>query len=55
MDSVYIDSISFETPALHTITTYPKDGIYVSDVYLEGSSWNYAGGFLEESRPMELL
>ncbi len=60
MNGVSIDSLSFETPVLTSadptsLSGYPKDGVYVSGVYLEGASWNMAGGFLEESRPMELL
>ncbi len=60
MNGVSIDSLSYDTPVLNTadtstITAYPKDGVYVSGVFLEGATWNYAGCFLEESRPMELL
>ncbi|MBS0646965.1 MAG: hypothetical protein JSR97_10315 [Verrucomicrobia bacterium] len=28
---------------------------YVSGIYLEGATWNCIGGFLDESRPMELI
>jgi dynein heavy chain len=27
----------------------------VSGIYLEGATWNFTGGYLEESRPMELI
>jgi dynein heavy chain len=60
MNGVSIDGLSYDTPVLNTadtttVTAYPKDGVYVSGIFLEGATWNYAGGFLEESRPMELL
>ena len=60
MNGVSIDSLSYETPVTisgdkASVTAYPKDGVYVSGVYLEGATWNYTGGFLEESRPMELI
>lgn len=60
MNGVSIDSLIYETPILttgdkSTITTHPKDGVYVFGLYIEGATWNFPGGFLEESRPMELI
>ncbi len=60
MNGVSIDSLSYETPVTisgdkNSITGYPKDGVYVSGIFIEGATWNYTGGFLEESRPMELI
>ena len=60
LNGVSIDSLSYETPVLQssdpsTLSGYPKDGVYVSGIFLEGATWNFAGSFLEESRPMELL
>lgn len=60
MNGVSIDTLSFETPVLNsgyadTITTYPKDGVMVSGLFIEGATWNFDGGFVEESRPMELI
>ena len=59
-NGVSIDSLSYETPVLatsdrSTLGGYPKDGVYVHGIFLEGATWNFPGGFLEESRPMELL
>jgi len=59
-NGVSIDSLSYETPVLSTvdITTlqgYPKDGVYVYGIYIEGANWNFPGGFIEESKPMELI
>lgn len=59
-NGVSIDSLSYETPVLAssdkgTLSGYPKDGVYVYGIFLEGATWNYSGGFLEESRPMELI
>ena len=59
-NGVSIDTLSYDNPVLTTsdattITDYPKDGVYVSGLYLEGATWNFPGGFLEESRPMELV
>ncbi len=59
-NGVSIDSLSYETPVLasldkSTLPGLPKDGVYVSGIYLEGATWNFGGGFLEESRPMELI
>jgi dynein heavy chain, axonemal len=60
MNGVSIDSLSYETTVLtssdrSTITAAPKDGVYVYGIFIEGSTWNFPGGFLEESRPMELI
>lgn len=60
MNGVSIDSLSYETPVTvsgdkASINGYPKDGVYVSGIYIEGATWNYTGGYLEESRPMELI
>ena len=59
-NGVSIDSLSYETPVLtssekSTITAHPKDGVYVSGIFIEGATWNFPGGYLEESRPMELI
>ena len=59
-NGVSIDSLSYETPVLTTgdkasLPGHPKDGVYVSGIFLEGATWNFSGGFLEDSRPMELL
>ncbi len=59
-NGVSIDSLSYETPVTisgdkSSISGYPNDGVYVSGVFLEGATWNYTGGYLEESRPMELI
>merc|ERR1712167_515712 len=37
------------------ITAYPKEGVYVSGLYVEGACWNFSSGFFEEPRPMELI
>lgn len=60
MNGVSIDSLSYETPVTvsgdkSSIIGYPKDGVYVSGIYIEGATWNFTGGYLEESRPMELI
>mmetsp|Transcript_11537 Transcript_11537/g.25166 ORF Transcript_11537/g.25166 Transcript_11537/m.25166 type:complete len:1708 (-) Transcript_11537:108-5231(-) len=59
-NGVSIDSLSYETPVTvsgdkSSVSGYPKDGVYVSGVFIEGATWNYTGGYLEESRPMELI
>jgi dynein heavy chain, axonemal len=59
-NGVSIDSLSYETPVTisadkTSIVGQPKDGVYVSGIYLEGATWNFTGGYLEESRPMELI
>jgi dynein heavy chain len=57
---VSIDSLSYENPVTvsgdkTSILGAPKDGVYVSGISLEGATWNFTGGYLEESRPMELI
>jgi dynein heavy chain len=59
-NGVSIDTLSYENPVLQTamadsIEHPPKEGVYVNGLYLEGATWNFPGGFLEEPRPMELL
>ena len=60
VNGVSIDSLNFETPVMtssdrSSITVYPRDGIYASGICIEGATWSFQGGSLEESRPMELL
>jgi len=60
MNGLSIDSLSYETPVQISgdklsISSYPKDGVYVSGIFLEGATWNFTGSYLEESRPMELI
>jgi dynein heavy chain len=40
---------------LTQISSHPKEGVYVSGLYVENSCWNFPGGFLEEPKPMELI
>jgi dynein heavy chain, axonemal len=59
-NGVSIDTLSYETPVTtshekSSITSYPKDGVYVSGIFIEGATWNFPNGIMEESRPMELL
>lgn len=59
-NGVAIDALSWEFPVLQhadvtQITNAPKEGVYVSGLYVEGACWNFGAGFLEEPRPMELI
>jgi dynein heavy chain len=59
-NGVAIDALSWDFPVLQhnditQITAYPKEGVYVSGLYVEGACWNFASGYFEESRPMELV
>ena len=59
-NGVAIDALSWEFPVLqHTevaqITAYPKEGVYVSGLFVEGACWNFNGGYFEEPKPMELI
>ncbi len=58
--ALYALQQSYETPVLVSLEKSslpgpPKDGVYVSGIFLEGATWNFQAGILEESRPMELL
>ena len=60
VNGVSIDSLSYETPVMtshekSSITSHPRDGVYAFGLSIEGATWNYPGGVLEESRPMELM
>lgn len=60
VNGVSIDTLSYETPVMlssekNSIASHPRDGIYASGIFIEGATWNYPAGILEESRPMELL
>lgn len=55
-----IDSLNYETVILPTadktkVGGHPNEGIYVSGISIEGATWNYEDGHLEDSRPMELI
>ena len=59
-NGVAIDALSWEFPVLQhhdtaQVTAYPKEGVYVTGLYVEGACWNFGSGFLEEPRPMELV
>lgn len=59
-NGVAIDALSWEFPILthgdvYQIAAAPKEGVYVSGIFLEGACWNFSGGFLEDSKPMELM
>jgi len=59
-NGVPIDALSWEFPVLQhsqvdQITAHPKEGVYVSGLFVEGACWNFSGGFFEEPRPMELV
>lgn len=60
MNGVSIDSLIYETTALThgnraAITSVPLEGVYIYGLFVEGATWNFDAGFLEESRPMELI
>jgi dynein heavy chain, axonemal len=59
-NGVAIDALSWEFPVLThhditQITAAPKEGVYVSGLFVEGACWQFASGFLEEPKPMELI
>ena len=48
-NGVAIDALSWEFPVLqhaevNQITSHPKEGVYVSGIFVEGACWNFAGG-----------
>jgi len=59
-NGVAIDALSWEFPVLtHADTSQisgpPKEGVYVTGLFVEGACWQFTGGFLEEPKPMELI
>ena len=59
-NGVAIDALSWEFPILNhgdtnQITAGAKEGVYVSGIFVEGACWNFSGGFLEDSKPKELM
>jgi dynein heavy chain len=59
-NGVAIDALSWEFPVLthnntSEITTHPKEGVYVTGLYVEGACWHFGQGVLEEPKPMELI
>lgn len=59
-NGVAIDQLGWEFPVLNhgdksEIAAPPKEGVYVSGFFLEGASWNFESGYLEEPKPMELI
>ncbi len=58
-NSVPIDTLSFEFTIINLdekeILAPPKEGVYVSGLFLEGAGWDYEGGCLTEPQPMELI
>jgi len=59
-NGVAIDALSWEFPVLphndvRQITAAPKEGVYVSGLFVEGGCWQFSAGFLEEPKPMELI
>merc|ERR1712098_39616 len=37
------------------IAQQPKEGVYMNGLVIEGARWDSDNGYLEESRPMDLL
>jgi dynein heavy chain len=59
-NGVAIDALSWEFPVLthndtNQITAHPAEGVFVTGLYVEGASWHFMSGVLEEPRPMELV
>jgi len=57
--SVAIDTLSFDfivqqSHSEQSITMRPKEGVYISGLYLEGARWDETNGCLAEPYPLEL-
>ncbi len=54
-----IDVLTWEFPILKqdpaSVTQYPKEGAYVSGIFLEGARWNVEQNCLDDANPMELV
>jgi len=60
LNGVPIDALSWEFPVLQhndtgQINAYPKEGVYVTGLFVEGACWSFSSGFFEEPKPMELV
>ncbi|KAI9141400.1 dynein heavy chain and region D6 of dynein motor-domain-containing protein [Paraphysoderma sedebokerense] len=58
--NIPVDALSWEHTVLQVdddtqIQQGPKDGIYVTGIFLEGASWDKKGNCLNDSRPLELV
>jgi dynein heavy chain len=59
-NGVAIDALSWDFPVLahmdtKQISAAPKEGVYVTGMFVEGACWQFANGCLEEPKPMELI
>ena len=59
-NGVAIDALSWDFPVLahmdtKQIQSAPKEGVYVTGMFLEGACWQFNNGCLEEPKPMELI
>ena len=54
-----IDVLTWEFPILKqdtaSVTQYPKEGAYVTGIFLEGARWNVEQNCLDDANPMELV
>lgn len=57
-NSVPIDTLGWEFQIINLteseITTPPKEGVYVTGIFLEGAGWDFESDCLQEPEPMEL-
>ncbi|KAK4469213.1 hypothetical protein MN116_006788 [Schistosoma mekongi] len=58
-NNVSVDSLSWEFSVLATndanVLVAPKDGVYISNLYLQGAGWDRKNYCLIEAAPMELV
>ncbi|CAH8511548.1 unnamed protein product [Schistosoma rodhaini] len=58
-NNISVDSLSWEFSVLATsdpnILVTPKDGVYISNLYLQGAGWDRKNSCLIEAAPMELV
>eukprot|EP00736_Rhodelphis_marinus_P013382 Rmarinus@m.14828 len=57
-NAVSVDSLTWEFTVINQeekdVSSPPKDGVYISQLYLEGAGWNFDAGCLCDPEPMEL-
>lgn len=58
-NNISVDSLSWEFNVLATsdpnVLVTPKDGVYISNLYLQGAGWDRKNYCLIEAAPMELV
>ncbi len=48
-------SVEVTKKSFHEIVQFPREGVYIHNVYIEGARWDVNNGYIIEEKPFELI